>query len=175
MRGTNLLPVERQNALKKEFWRRMVLFYGKIAVVLLIVVAGELLAMDVAFRIERQSLIEGEGFKTELRELGVLEEQARAIERMIGSAERFIVEPPLASDQIAEVLTSVSPEITLAKIEFAREGKRIELAGRAADRSALLAFEAELKKSSRVAKVVLPFGSLVKAKDIDFVITVDLL
>lgn len=175
MRRTNLLPGERQDALKKEFWRRMVLFYGKIAVAVLLILGGELFAMDMAFRIERQSLIQGEAFKVELKELDTLEERARQIEGMVVSAERFIVQPPLASDQIGAVLAAVSPEITLTKIDFVRDRKRIELAGRATDRNALLAFEAGLKKSPAVAKVVLPFGSLVKARDIDFVISLDLL
>jgi hypothetical protein len=175
MRATNLLPLERQEALKKEFWRRLALFYGKIAVVLLVVFGGELIAMDMAFYIERKSLNGGEAFKLELKESRSLEERAREIEGMVVSAERFIVQPPLASDQIGEVLAAVSPEITLTKIDFARDGKRIELAGRATDRNALLAFEASLKKSPRAASVVLPFGSLARARDIDFVITVELL
>lgn len=175
MRSINLLSSDHQDALRQEFWRRVVLFYGKVALILLVVLAVELIALDLGVRIEHQSLVEGAMFKKELEELTGLEQRAGQIESMAMVAERFIVELPLASYELGEVLAAVSPEIIITRIEFTREGKRIELAGRAADRKALLAFEERLTKSPVVVKTVLPFGNLVKAKDIDFVMTVNLL
>lgn len=175
MRSINLLPKERRDAFRKEFWRRVVRFYGTIVLGLLVILAGELIAMDVAFRVERTALIEENAFKKELKGLDALEERASQIKGMVAVAERFVVEPPLASYELGEVLRVTPPEIVLAKIEFVREGKRIELTGRAADRNALLVFERKLKESPAVANVVLPFGNLVKAKDIDFIITVNLI
>lgn len=172
MATVNLLPAESRRELAGEIMRRLAVFYGTLLLVIAGLLAVELMAIRLALTIEERSLREGGAFRRELEEFRSLTREASDTAGLLRTAEAFLLRTPPAAAFLEEILGLVPEEMTVSKIDFRRGEKTFALAGRAETRQILLAFESALKDLGSVARVELPLASLVKPRDLDFVMTI---
>lgn len=169
----NLLPPERRDGLQGAIFRRLALFYGKAAIVALLLLSAELATLIAATRIELQALQERESAEERLHEeFLALEARAGRAANEVTAAALLLQKRMLAAPVLEQITRAVPAGIRLTRIRFAASQFSVEVTGIARTRELLLEFEHALKGLPYVRDVQIPLPSLLKAQNADFVLTV---
>lgn len=168
----NLLPPERQQTLQRTIGQRLLLFYGKIALIFVSLFVGELIALLVAVRIEVRALAENTAFRHEQEEFQALTQTVDRFKKTLAVAETFIVRTEPVTAWLETIVTRLPPELRLQRLYVSRKDRSVALTGRSPLRETLLEFETALKQNERVATVDIPLTSLLQARDFDFLMTI---
>lgn len=177
---TNLLPRERQQSLARDYLFRLATL-ALIALGLLLISHGALLAPTYAYMLEEKAVQEGR--VTELSErrqvsgFTDLSERINAFALRAESLEELRAHPS-ASDSVRAILSLPQTGISLTGFAFASpEGGnpgRMQVSGTAKTRESLRAFDSALSSLSFVRATDLPLSAYARESDIPFSIALTL-
>jgi len=178
---TNLLPPERQGALRRDYATRLVVV-GIVLVTILIVVAGILLFPTYVYLSSSQSAKQARltSINTALSSANEIELSTRLIALKNDAAVlSALAKAPSAVANVRALLALPTPGILLTGISYSTTGgktpgSQLTVSGTAQTRDALRGYQLALQGAPFARVVALPVSAYAKDSDIDFTITITL-
>lgn len=168
----NLLPLQNLRRARREYYMRLMALSGVALAMVLLSSAAFLIPSYLFARIERDAaLATFERLKSALDEGAA--NDSRALSRTAELLEVANKDAARAVPQLREILRAQPGGVALSRVAFeVREQPQFSVSGVAQTREVLLAFRDTLRESETFENVELPIGSLAKAVDIEFSLTI---
>ena len=171
----NFLPEENKKIIKKEYLRRLFVVIGifsfsAISIGIILLLSPYLFLKDQKYNLERQLAVSEERFlRAKIEDIIPLVEELNAKISLLSSEQKNVGEK---SAFIKIILEEKTNKIKINDFFF-NKGK-ILIQGLSEDRQSLLSFIDSLKKKKDFKKVESPVSNLIKEKDIEFKLTIEL-
>lgn len=173
----NLLPFQEKRTLRWEEWRRLVRFFGVLAVGVLAVGIFLLIPSFLPLYGEERQLARSLAVEEEaFRALDVQQtvQNMRSLGVFLASARHYLADPPSVSAVVEGVFGAAGPGVVLSEISVTRD-RTVALAGTARTRRDLLRFEEALKSSRLFRSISSPFSNILREENVSFTVRAELI
>lgn len=169
----NFLPIEKRIEIKKEYLGRFFVVAGICFLFVFLIGIIFLSPLSFLFRNEQENLNKQLSLFEKKIAAGETEDILPNINDLNTKTSSILsTRDSQLSSIIEEIINKKTPAITISSFTFSED--RVSITGRSQTRIDLIAFVDSLKKETLFKKIDSPVSSLIKEKDLDFIINIGL-
>ncbi len=164
----NLIPLEAQRGVQKEYWVRVLVVWCMLVAFGLLLIT--ILMVPVYILIESQT----SAYATLYSEATIQSDQIASLEAVINEsntvAEKLVenTDDTKVSEYITDITDRTNQGVQVTNFAYTGGATSIGIGGTAKTRANLAAFKTALEESEKFERVELPISSLASERDIDF-------